>query len=192
MVKRVVRRRTFKFRNNPGEAHYLTFSCYQKRHFLSRDRTRQYVIDALEKAREQYGFHLWAFVIMSNHVHLLVYPPGDEDDMGKIETSIKLSVSRRAMRYLRQENPEGLKHLATGEAGTPYRFWMAAEGYDQNVVSLAAAGKIAAYIHNNPVRAGLCAEPAEWVWSSAREWATKGSGIIRIDRESFPYGLDEC
>jgi len=107
--------------------------------------------------------------------------------MGAVETSIKLSVSRRAMAYLREHNPKGLRHLATGHVHSPYRFWMSGNGYDQNLVSLDAARNIAAYIHNNPVRAGLCKDPEEWAWSSAREWVKEGSGPLSIDRESFPY-----
>jgi len=186
VVKRTVYRRTFKFQNVPGEAHFLTFSCFRKRAFLSRDRTCQYVVDALERARVKFGFHLWAYVIMPTHVHLLIFPTGEGDDMGKIESAIKVSVSRKAMNYLRRENPAGLKLLATGEVGTPYRFWMAANGYDHNVVSREATGKIVEYIHNNPVIAGLCTEPEAWAWSSAREWAKEGSGPLRIDRDSLP------
>ena len=185
MVVRNVYRRTFKFHNNPGEAHYLTFSCFKKRHFLSRDRTRQYVIDALERSRARYGFDLWAFVIMSNHVHLLIYPPGDNDDMGKIEVAIKLSVSRRAMNYLRRHNPEGLRVLETGQQDTPYRFWQQGNGYDENVASPEAIFEIIRYIHENPVRAGLCEEPADWQWSSAREWRKQGSGPLRLDRDHW-------
>lgn len=186
MVKRTVYRRTFKFRNVDGEAHFLTFSCFRKRAFLSRDRTRQYVIDALERARAKFGFDLWAYVIMPTHVHLLLFPKGETCDMGKVESAIKVSVSRKAINYLRRENPRGLKHLATGEVDTPYRFWMAANGYDQNVVSREAAVKISEYIHNNPVLAGLCLEPEDWIWSSAREWAEEGTSLLRIDRDSFP------
>jgi hypothetical protein len=42
------------------------------------------------------------------------------------------------------------------------------------------------YTHNNPVRRGLAAEPTEWVWSSAGEWEQEGTGLIRLDLESFP------
>jgi putative transposase len=188
MVKRKVYRRTHRAQNTPGEAHYLTCSCYQKKAFLSRDRTRTYFLDALDRARTKHQFDLWAYVIMPTHTHILIYPRTDPYDMGAIETSIKLSVSRRALTYLRTHNPDGLRHLSTGHTHTPYRFWMSGNGYDQNVVSLDAAYGVGTYIHNNPVRAGLCETPEDWRWSSAREWRTPGSGPLRIDRDSFPWG----
>jgi len=181
-------RRTHRPQNTPGEAHFLTFSCYRKRSFLARDRTRSYFLKALERARRHHHFHLWAYVIMPNHVHVLIYPQRDVYDMAAIETSIKLSVSRRAMAYLRTHNPEGLRVLATGQTHTPYRFWMSGNGYDENLVSHEAAYAIGQYIHENPVRAGLCEAPEAWAWSSAREWAQEGSGPISIDRDSFPWG----
>ncbi len=178
-------RRTVQFQNTPGDAHYLTFSCFQKRRFLSRDRTCQYVIDVLDRARSKFNFDLWAYVIMPNHVHLLLFSREEIYDMAKIETSIKLSVSRRALDYLRKHNPEGLRHLATGQRSTPYRFWQQGNGYDQNLNTLAAARSIGEYIHNNPVRAGLCVNPEDWAWSSAREWLKEGSGPLSLDRGSL-------
>ena len=178
-------RRTVRFQNVPGEAHYLTISCFQERSFLSRDRTRQYVIDALEKARERFHFHLWAYVIMPNHVHLLLFPLEEEYNMGKIETALKLSVLRRALHYLRTHNPDGLRLLETGQHDTPHRFWQQGNGYDVNVESREAAYEIGQYVHNNPVRAGLCEEPEDWFWSSAAEWKEAGSGPLRVDRESL-------
>ncbi|MBX3180905.1 MAG: transposase, partial [Candidatus Hydrogenedentes bacterium] len=186
MVMRTVYRRTHHPWNNPGEAHYLTFSCFKKRAFLARDRTRQYFLDALASARTRHLFDLWAYVIMPTHAHLLLFPRREHYDMGAIETSIKLSVSRRAMAYLRKHNPDGLRHLATGHIHTPYRFWTSGNGYDQNLVALNEARNMATYIHNNPVCAGLCTEAEAWPWSSAREWIEEGSGPLSIDRDSFP------
>lgn len=52
------------------DAHFLTFSCYQRLALLSKDRTRQWFLDALDKGRVKHGFDLWAWVIMPEHVHL--------------------------------------------------------------------------------------------------------------------------
>lgn len=185
MDNQEIHKRTVRFQNTPGEAHYLTISCFQKRPFLSRDRTRRYVIAALEKARVRFNFHLWAYVIMPNHVHLLLFPLEEEYDMGKIETAIKLSVSRRALHYLRTQNPAGLRLLETGQKDTPYRFWQQGNGYDVNINTREAAYEIGKYVHENPVRAGLCEKAEDWNWSSAQEWEAEGSGPLRIDRVSL-------
>jgi hypothetical protein len=58
-------RKTCKRYNVPGHAHFLTFSCFRRRPFLARDRSRGWMIDAIALARERHGLHLWAWVIMS-------------------------------------------------------------------------------------------------------------------------------
>ena len=127
-------RKTRETYNTPGEAHELTFTCYKYRKFLSRDRTRQYFIASMQRARRKHGFHLWAYVIMPEHVHMIVYPPQDEYDVSVILKSIELSVAKKAMNYLRRHNPKGLRYLETGMAGAPHAFWMDGGGYDRNII----------------------------------------------------------
>jgi putative transposase len=58
------RRRRF---NDPGHAHALTFSCYRRQAFLARDGSRQWLIDAIDRARRKHSFHVRAYVIMPEH-----------------------------------------------------------------------------------------------------------------------------
>jgi REP element-mobilizing transposase RayT len=60
--------------NEAGEPRELTFCCFHGHAFLSRDRTREWFCDALEAARREFNVQLWAYVIMPEHVHLLVVP----------------------------------------------------------------------------------------------------------------------
>ncbi|WP_410960920.1 hypothetical protein, partial [Salmonella sp. SAL4360] len=50
--------------NEPGQPRELTFSCYRRYQFLTRDRTREWLRDAFEEARGDFGFQLWAYVFM--------------------------------------------------------------------------------------------------------------------------------
>jgi len=186
MRKEAPVRKTCHRYNEPGDAHELTFSCFKRRPLLSRDRTRRWLIEAIAKARDAHGFRLWGFVVMPEHVHLLIWPPGPDYSVESILKSIKQSVSRRAMVYLRKHNPAGLKQPATGERTRPYRFWLAGGGYDRNITNLATFRNAVEYVHNNPVRRGLVRTAEEWFWSSAREWEEPGSGPLALDRESFP------
>ncbi|MCF6283957.1 MAG: transposase [Candidatus Hydrogenedentes bacterium] len=127
-------RKTRETFNTPGEAHELTFTCFKYQKFLTKDRTRQYVIDSLNRSRKKYAFDIWAYVIMPEHIHLLIFPTEEEYDVSKILKSVKSSVAKKAMNYLRSHNPEGLKYLATGYATQPYTFWMEGGGYDRNAI----------------------------------------------------------
>ena len=182
-------RQKFKTRQTfdiPGHAHELNFTCYRNRPFLSNDRTCTLLAEAIEKARTLHEFDLWAYVFMPNHVHLLIWPTRETYSISAILQSIKQSVARRIMIHLREHEPDWLKQLQTGQKHTPYRFWQDGGGYDRNVQFSATLRDMVDYIHNNPVRKQLVETPADWEWSSAREWMEIGSGPISIDKNSFP------
>ena len=179
-------RKTCQRYNTAGHAHELTFSCYKQRPFLRTDRTRTYLAEAIIQAKENHRFDLWAYVIMPDHVHLLIWPRNDTYSISHILLSIKQSVARRAIHYLHTHNPAALQCLATGQKHSPYRFWQDGGGFDRNILCVPAVMNVVEYIHNNPVRRGLVSTPEEWLWSSARQWHEDPEGPIPIDRESFP------
>ena len=170
--------------NTPWQAHGLTFSCYRRQAFLSKDRTRGYLADAINRAREDHAFHVWAYVMMPEHVHLLIWPAKEKYSISAILQSIKQSVARRAVAWLRVNNPVALELLATGRRDRPYQFWQDGGGHDRNVRNAKALRDIFTYIHYNPVKRGLVAQPEDWPWSSAPDWSGMGPGPIAIDRQS--------
>jgi len=60
--------------NYEGNAHYLTFSCYKNQPFLTNDRTRQWLLASIRRAQKKRLFDLWAWVIMPEHVHMVILP----------------------------------------------------------------------------------------------------------------------
>src|SRR6266700_5366021 len=89
-------RKTCKRYNDPGHAHALTFSCFRRQAFLSKPRSCIWLIDSIDRAREKLRFHVWAYVIMPEHAHLLIWPTEQEYDVSKILKCIKLSITRKA------------------------------------------------------------------------------------------------
>ena len=172
--------------NTGGHAHELTFTCYQDRAFLSKDRTCRFLADALIAAQEKRDFDLWAYVFMPDHVHLVICPRLDAYSVSRILRSVKQPVSRRAIEYLKRENPDGLRHLATGQQDEPFRFWQKGGGYDRNISKVETLIEVVRYVHNNPVHRDLAREPEEWFYSSAADWKGLRSGPVPIDFDSFP------
>jgi len=68
------------------------FSCFRRQPFLSKDRSRMWFVEALNRARETHRFHIWAYVIMPEHAHLLVWPTELVYDISDVLNSIKQSV----------------------------------------------------------------------------------------------------
>jgi putative transposase len=171
-----------------GEAHALTFSCYRRQAFLSRDRSRLWTIDAIRRAVLEYKFHLWAYVLMPEHVHLLVCPIEAAYSTSALLRSIKKSVANRAVRFVHEKAPEFLDRMADRQpnGSIAHRFWQRARGYDRNIVSPRYVWETIDYIHANPVRRNLCERPEDWVWSSARDYARVGVGPLPIDFASLP------
>jgi putative transposase len=73
--------------------------------------------------------------------------------------------------------PNGRRH---------HRFWQRGGGYDRNVIDDKTAHRQIEYIHNNPVRRGLCTTSVDWLWSSAADYAGLRAGPLSIDRASLP------
>lgn len=111
---------------------------------------------------EHYGLH--AFVVMPNHVHLLITPAMA---LPKLTKSLKSITAKKANTILCR-------------TGTP--FWQE-ESYDHLVRHRREFEKIRFYIENNPVRAGLVTQPDQYRWSSA--WATGGSPADQGVRPTF-------
>jgi putative transposase len=168
----------------PGQARELTFSCHGRLPLLSKDRTRGWLVEAIEAARARWGFKLWAYVVMPEHVHLLVLPASDGCDVAAIVRAIKQPVAMRAMHHLRDHAPDWLRRLevVTQAGEVKHRFWLAGGGYDRNITEPSTVHACIDYLHENPVRRGLVATGVEWSWSSARWYAGLDDGPLRIDQ----------
>jgi REP-associated tyrosine transposase len=161
------RRNTCKRYNDPGHAHALTFSCFRRQAFLSKDRCCVWFIEALERAREKHRFPIGAYVIMPEHAHVLLWPTELKYNISEILNSSKQSVAKRALTYIRREAPNSLPRMEDRQpnGATHHRFWQRGGGYDRNVVESKTIYQQIDYIHNNPVRRGLCERAEDWPWS---------------------------
>jgi putative transposase len=166
-------RKTCRRHDAPGHAHELTFSCHGRLPLLARDRTRLWFVEAVEAARGPLAFDVWAYVLMPEHVHLLVRPRDPAHGVSAILHRLKRHVARRAIAFLEREASDWLPRLTvTGRGGMPERrFWLPGGGYDRNIVEPRTLHRVIAYIHQNPVRRGLATHPEAWTWSSAPWYA---------------------
>ena len=170
--------------NIPGHAHHLTFSCQHHLPLLKSARTCGWFVKALVLACQKWDYARWAYVIMPEHVHLLVYPRRELHDLAQFLQTLKQSVAQRAIIHLQKNAISFLNKLEVGKGH--YQFWLQSAGYDHNLFEPTAIQEVIDYIHNNPVRRGLVACPEDWHWSSAKAWATGIDEPISIDRDVPP------
>ena len=164
--------------NDPNHARYITFSTYQRLNLLGTEALRDAFLEQLIRTRERHRFFLYAWVVMPNHVHLLLREPLDGDIEGILRT-LKLGFAKRVLnRWIELDAPI-LERLV--DARGTRRFWQRGGGYDRNVHSDTEFDEKIGYIHMNPVRAGLVKTPADWAWSSARWWGGEREGQVECD-----------
>jgi|GEM_PF-248067 len=158
--------------NDPGHTHFVTYSCRNRWPLLSTDRSRRWVLQAMEQTRTRLGIAICACVIMPEHVHMLLVPQNEHDEMRQVLASLKAPVARAAKAHLeRTSNHAWLSRLTTSHgARKTFRFWQPGGGYDKNPWQTRSIEEVIAYIHANPVRRGLAERPAAWPWSSAQNY----------------------
>ncbi|MEW5876124.1 MAG: transposase [Candidatus Zixiibacteriota bacterium] len=168
--------------NIPGHSHFLTFSCWERRQFLTDRDTNAEFLRALDRARVTEQFDIWAYVLMPEHVHLLIRPRRDEYAMAGILRRIKEQFSRDILRHWREHLPDRMADCTDRGCRPPrHRFWQPGGGFDRNLWNHDAIRHAVSYIEANPVRRGLVGEPCDWEWSSAR---------ARNGWTDFPLSID--
>ncbi len=141
--------------------HFLTFSCYHRQPKFTSATACVTFVSALERARQSYALCVYGYVIMPEHVHLLVNEP-ERSTLAQALKSLKQGVARRLA--LRAEEP----------------FWQE-RYYDFNVWSERKFREKLRYLHRNPVKRGLVAKPEDWRWSSFRHYATGETSLVEIE-----------
>jgi putative transposase len=172
--------------NAPGYPHGVTFTCYQKLKFFQDTFACTCFLKALDNARNVHRFDLWAWVIMPEHVHLLISSSPDTPTISPILKTIKQSVARSVIRATRRQTPENLIRYETGLKKPQYRFWQPGGGHDRIIYSSEELLNWLGYVHDNPVRRGLVEGSEDWPWSSARAWINDDDKLLKIDKQSFP------
>lgn len=133
-----------------GDLHFITFCCYQRRPLLGTVRARNLAVQIIEEVRARYGFALVGYVIMPDHVHLLISESGSIRP-AKIIQVFKQRLSRRM---------RGRKRTGKGQLTIPFpeadgglrRFWQRRYLRLQRVLTGEVAGKIALHARESPRR----------------------------------------
>ena len=145
------------------QLHYLTFSCYKRRPNFGTVESRTTFESALERVRQGSLLCVYGYVVMPEHVHMLVSEP-ERGSLARAMQSLKQGIARRLA--LRAEDS----------------FWQA-RYYDFNVWSERKFVEKLRYIHRNPVERGLVPRPEDWVWSSFRHYLNGEVGTVEIESQ---------
>jgi len=145
------------------QSHFLTFSCYRRLAYFDCPQACDLFVQCLEGTRRRFGWRIYGYVVMPEHVHLLVSEP-EHGTLADAMRDLKLSSSKRA-----QSQRQG-------------SFWQK-RYYDRNVRDEREFCTKLRYIHRNPVKRGLVKQPADWKWSSFRHYALREKGAVELESE---------
>jgi len=160
--------------------HFVTFSCYRRAPLLGTPGTRD-VFEQVQQTRQWYGFYVSGYVVMPEHVHLLVSEP----ERGKLSTALQM-LKQNVSRELREKpRPVPAKNAGT-RTGHPllmgYPSLMDREMNTPRAPFWLEREKLR-YVHRNPVHRGLVEKPEDWAWSSFRHYATGAESAAEIESQ---------
>jgi len=173
--------------DTPYDAHYLTFSCFGRQPFLQSAWACSLLLQAVNGARAKRPFDLWAYTLMPEHVHMIVWPH-EGIRISAILQAVKLPVTIQVLRWVRAHAPVFLDRMADRQPNgvVAHRFWQRGGGYDRNIRDDRELYEKIKYIHDNPVRRDLVTRPEEWRWSSCRIHYYGEPGPIQLQLQSLP------
>ena len=170
--------------NEQDELHFLTFQIVRWIDIFTRRIYRDIVIESLQFCQQHKGLEIYAFVIMSNHIHLLI-----RSKIGKLSDTIKEFKSFTARKILETVNTETesrrdwILNLFEFSAkqhkrNEKYQVWT-----HENHAEIAYGNQFMNskinYIHENPVRAGIVEKAEDYLYSSARNYAGS-DGVLDV------------
>lgn len=167
-----------------GGVFFVTTSFNNRKIILRNEKYYGIIITSLEHVKAKYGFELWAYVLMPSHLHLILAFP-QENKLSAAMRDFKKFTAYKLRKLLESEGyVEVLEELRNPDGRTSqFQIWE--PRFDDVVIFTPRVLKRKLdYIHVNPVRAGLCAQPCDWPYSSARDYAGESS-LLSFDRFSF-------
>ncbi|MGH9747609.1 MAG: REP-associated tyrosine transposase [Candidatus Acidiferrales bacterium] len=159
--------KNLKRRYGTGNLHFIAFSCYRRLPFLRTARARNVFLIVLNDLRGRYQFAIVGYVVMPEHVHLLLSEP-KKGDPSLVMQVLKQRVSRRLRSRTRATNSARQLSLWHEGSFAAHRSFWQRRFYDFNVWSRKKRTEKLHYMHMNPVKRGLVEDAKLWVWSSYR------------------------
>jgi putative transposase len=169
-----------------GDLHFITCSCYRRQPLLAIPRSRDLLLTVLEQVRRRYSFVVVGYVIMPEHIHLLISEPQVKTP-STVMQALKLGFARRVIAEMERHREfsaptSSRKARDMGHPPVPPQHIWQKRFYDFNVWTEHKRIEKLRYIHRNPVARGLVLSPECWRWSSFRAYALGEAGAVGVNR----------
>ena len=169
---------------DPDHLYFVTTTAVARAHLFASDIAKRLIVDSLDCMRLRGRLRLYCFVVMPNHVHLVVQCTASDTLAAVLRDFKKHTAERLARQFRAHRNREILDTLAEHGRARKQRYKVWEDGYDaRDVFSPDFLRQKMTYIHNNPCQPHwhLVERPEDYVWSSARHYLLNEAAIIPLD-----------
>jgi len=145
---------------------FITTTCRNWLHLLKSNETKEICYQSIEFCCKKYDASVVAYVLMSNHLHLILFFEG-ENHLSAFMRDFKKFTSVKIRQWLEQNDGASFSAIRSVKAGRSFQVWK--DRFDDVHLNRRAVLKTKIdYIHNNPVEADLCNSAEGYSDSSGR------------------------
>lgn len=156
---------------------FITVTILEWKHLLKPDKYKKIILDSLSFLVRENRVKVYGFVIMSNHFHL-IWQIQAKSTKSDVQRDFLKFISQQIKFDLERNHTEVLSHFEVNKADRKYQFWKRG-ALSVDLFSPDVLIQKLEYIHNNPVKAGICDHPDEYPYSSAK--------FYLLNEESFDF-----
>lgn len=176
----------YKIRNQQA-IHFVTFSVVYWIGIFSRQIYKNILVDNLNYCIKEKGLTIYAWVVMSNHLHLLIQ--SKEGNLSKIIRDYKSFTSKNLIKAIKENPQESRKEwmlwmfeqaARNHKRNSNYQIWTH-DNHPEELESNKFLDQKMNYIHENPVRAGIVQNTEDYLYSSASDYAGV-KGFVKIEK----------
>ena len=186
--------------NLENQIHFITLDTNKKIRLFNNNGLCRIIIDNLKFYRRKFAFKLFGFVIMPDHIHLLILLGKKHNNISRVMQDFKSHTAKEIINVIKTGRrkpslspysdasegshlPQDYRWIEKGKIHTPSinKIWQK-DFYDFNIYSEKKLEQKLNYIHYNPVRASLCKKHEDWKWSSYHNYFLDDNSVIKIDR----------
>ena len=184
----------YKIKNEEG-IYFLTLTVVGWIDIFTRQKFRDMIIESLKFCQEKKGLRVYGFVIMSNHIHLMVQAKGSQT-LSEVIRDFKAFTATSILKDLPESSESRWQWLMylfgyfakKNKRTSEHQFWQS-DNHPIEVYSKKVLRQKLNYIHQNPVRAGWVHYAQHYIYSSASNYYDDERGVLDVTILEEYYGL---
>ena len=168
------------------ELYFTTTTVVDWLDVFTRPRYKHIIVESLEYCQANKGLDIYAWVLMTNHLHMIVGTSGAAS-IGDVLRDFKKFTSKGIVKAIQENEQESRQEwllnrfrfrAANDKKITNFKFWQD-DNYVENIISYDFYKQKLDYIHENPVRQEIVARAEDYLYSSARNYAGM-DGLLKV------------